>query len=62
MNDLKKLKVELIKNSVIKSSRLGESSVYCANAKKYLEVCLNLLSNDQFYLINKKKYFKSLKS
>ena len=62
VNDHKKLKRELIKNRMIKSSRLGEGHIYCTNAKKYLEVCLKLLSRDQFYLINKRKYLKSLKN
>jgi aminoglycoside N3'-acetyltransferase len=62
VSDFKQLKKELKKNKIIKSSKLGESYIYSSNAKKYLDICLNLLTKDQFNLINKKKYLRSLKN
>lgn len=62
VGDFKKLKRELKKNKIVRSSKLGEAYIYSTNARKYLDVCLNLLAKDQFNLINKKKYFRSLKN
>ena len=61
VSEYKKLKKEIKKNKIVKSSKLGESFVYCANVKKYFDICLNLLTKDQFSLIDKNKYFRSLK-
>lgn len=57
-----KLKKELKKSKTIKSIKLGGSFVHGIVAKKNLEVYLNLLTKDQFSLIDKKKYLKSLKN
>ena len=61
VGEYKKLKKEIKKNKILKYSKLGESFIYCCNVKKYYDICLNLLVKDQFSLINKKKYFMSLK-
>ena len=60
--DFKELKKELKKYKIIKSSKLGEAYIYGFDVKKYYNICLNLLSKNQFSLINKKKYLKSLKT
>ena len=60
--NFRKLKIELKKNKIVKSARLGDSYIYCTDVKKYYNICLNLLTKDQFSLINKKKYMKSLKN
>ena len=61
VSEVKKLKKEIKKNKILKSSKLGESFVYCCNVKKYYDICVNLLTKDQLSLINKKKYLMSLK-
>ena len=61
VGEFKKLKKEVKKNKIVKSSKLGESFVYCTNVKKYFDICLNLLTKDQFSLIDKNKYLRSLK-
>lgn len=59
ISDYKKLKLELKKSKIIKSAKLGDDFVHSVNAKKYLEICLKLLSKNQFCFINKKKYLRS---
>ena len=59
--EFKRLKKEIKKNKIVKSSKLGESFAYCTNIKKYFDICLNLLTKDQFSLIDKNKYLRSLK-
>jgi aminoglycoside 3-N-acetyltransferase len=60
VGEFKKLKKEIKKNKIVKSSKLGESYLHCTNANKYYNILLNLLTKDQFVLINKDKYLKSL--
>ena len=62
VSNFKELKKQLKKNKLIRSAKLGEGYVHCSNAKKYLNICLNLLTKDQFKLINKRKYLKSIKN
>ena len=58
--EYKKLKKEMKKNKIVKSSKLGEFYVHSSDANQYYKLCLNLLTKDQFCLINKKDYLKSL--
>tara|TARA_B100001057_G_C22755606_1_gene913628 strand:- start:577 stop:1371 length:795 start_codon:yes stop_codon:yes gene_type:complete len=57
-----KLRSKIKKKKIVKSSRLGESYVHSFNVNKYFDICLNQLTKDQFSLINKNKYLKSLKA
>mgnify|MGYP001358947627 CR=1 FL=1 len=61
IGNYKKLKKDLKDSKIIKSAKLGDNFVHCVEAKKYLGVCLNILSIDQFSFIDKKKYLKSIK-
>ena len=61
VRDYSKIKREIKKNKILKSSKLGESFIYCCNVKKYYDICINLLVKDQFSMIDKKKYLMSLK-
>jgi aminoglycoside 3-N-acetyltransferase len=60
--DFRKLKKELKRSKIVKSTKLGGSHIYCSNVREYYDICLNLLIKDQFSLINKKKYLKSIKN
>jgi aminoglycoside N3'-acetyltransferase len=62
IDEYKKLEKEIKKKKIVKSSKLGESLVHCTNVKKYFDICLNLLTKDQFSLIDKNKYLRSLKN
>ena len=46
--ELKKLKIELTKKKIINSANLGSSKIYFFSAKKYLNIALKFLANDQF--------------
>lgn len=59
--DYRKLKKEIKKYKIVSSAKLGEAFIYSTDARKYMNVCLNLLAKDQFSLINKKKYFTARK-
>ena len=48
LNELKKLKRELIKKKVVKTANLGSSKIYFFSAKKYLNIVLKSLEKDQF--------------
>ena len=60
IEDYSKLKKILKKKKIVKSYKLGDGFVYSINAKKYLKICLEILTKDQFSFINKKKYIRSL--
>ncbi len=62
ISDYKPLKRKLKKRKIVKSAKLGEGYIYCSEAKKYVEICLDLLTKDQFNFIDRKKYFKSFKN
>ncbi len=61
VGEFEKLKKEIKKHKIVKSSKLGESYVHSTDAKKYFNIVLNLLTKDPFSLINKNKYLRSLK-
>ena len=51
---------ELAKKKLIKKSNLGDGFLYSVNAKKYTDLCINILSNNQFAFINKNLYKQSI--
>lgn len=53
-----KLLKKMITKKFIKSAPLGYGFVYLFDAQKYVNLVLNLLSKDQFYLFDKKLNFK----
>ena len=59
--DFKRLNREVRKYKIGKSSKLGEFYVHSTDANKIYNLCLNLLTKDQFSLINKKEYLRTLK-
>ena len=54
------LKKELSKKKIVKKSKLGDGYIYAVSAREYLDLCLNLLTKNQFALI-KKNYFMNKK-
>lgn len=56
-----KIKKKVINSKIIKKSKLGEGYIYLVNSNKYLELCIDLLTKDQFSLIRKKYYLKKIK-
>ena len=48
LDELKKLKKELIKKKIVKTANLGSSKIHFVSAKKYLNIVLKSLAKDQF--------------
>ncbi len=59
--EFKYIKKELSKKKIIKKAKLGDGFIYSMNAKEYLNICLQLLTKDQFALIKRKYYFNKIK-
>jgi len=57
----KKLKLEIDKSKIVKKFKLGDGYIYCLDAQKYLKICLDILSKDQFSFIKKEKFINSQK-
>lgn len=55
--DFKYIKNELAKKKFIRKAKLGGGFIYSVNAQKYLKICLNLLTKDQFGLIKRNYFF-----
>mgnify|MGYP001349484269 CR=1 FL=1 len=62
IEDYTQLKKKMKKNNLIKTQKLGDGFMYSVNVNEYVKTCIQLLSKDQFCLINKKSYLKSLKA
>lgn len=54
------LEKELLKKKIIKKFNLGDGFLYSVNAKKYTDLCINILSKNQFAFINKSLYKRSI--
>ena len=54
------LEKELLKKKIIKKFNLGDGFLYLVNAKKYTDLCINILSKNQFAFINKSLYKRSI--
>lgn len=59
--DYKKLKNKLSKTRLVKKTKLGGGFIYSVNAQNYLNLCLKMLTIDQFALIKKNYYLKKIK-
>ena len=59
--DYEKLKNKLSKTKIVKKTKLGDGFIYSVNSQKYLNLCLDMLSKDQFALIKKNYFLKKIK-
>ena len=57
----KNLKKELNNSKIVNKSKLGSGFIYCVNAKNYLNLCLKMLTKDQFAFIKRNYYLKKIK-
>ena len=46
---------------IVKKSKLGDGYIYSFSSKKYLNLCLDLLTKNQFALIKRGYYLKKIK-
>lgn len=58
-NKWQKLKSKLIKDKIVNSANLGSSKIHLFSAKKYFNIALKLLSNDQFAFIKISNFKKN---
>ena len=54
------IKKKLSTSKIVKSTNLGSGEIHYFSSKKYLELCLELLTKNQFGLIRKELYLKKL--
>ena len=59
--ELGRLKKELTRKKIVKSTSLGASKIYFFSAKKYLNIALKILEKDQFAFLKKIPNFKKNK-
>lgn len=59
--NFKYIKNELSKKKIVKKAKLGDGFVYIVNSQEYLNMCLELLTKDQFALIKRRYYLKKIK-
>ncbi len=56
--EINELKINLIKDKILKSKKLSEDYVHLMSARKYIETAVKLLSKDQFKFIEFPKFKK----
>ena len=61
VDEYKYIKIELSKKKIVKKSKLGDGYIYSIDSKKYLDLCLDLLTKNQFALIKREYYIKKIK-
>ena len=54
------IKKKLSTSKIVKSTNLGSGEIHYFSSKKYLELCLELLTKNQFGLIRKELYLKNI--
>jgi aminoglycoside N3'-acetyltransferase len=53
-----KIKKIIAKTKIVRSAKLGDGHIHLLSSRQYLEFCLELLTKNQFALINKEQYLK----
>ena len=60
VSNYKKLKNKLSESKIVKKVALGDGHIYLYNSKQYMDLCLNILTDNQLAFIDAELYKKSL--
>lgn len=60
VEDYTPLKKEMENKKLIKKQKLGDGFIFSVNVNNYIDACIKILSDNQFCLINKRSYLKSI--